>query len=36
LDNLDAAKKKKEELVKEIVDSLANMNVVDELMEVYQ
>jgi len=36
LDNLDSAKTRKDELLKEIVECLANMNVVEELMEVHQ
>lgn len=36
LDNIDQAKSRKEEIIKEIVDKLANLNMIEELMEVHQ
>lgn len=36
LENIEGAKKRKEEMMREIVDELANLNCVEELMEVYQ
>lgn len=36
LSNIDAAKKRKEEIIKDIVEQLANLNIIDELMEVHQ
>lgn len=36
LDNMDQAKLKKEEILKEIVDKLSNLNLIEELMEVHQ
>jgi hypothetical protein len=33
---LENAKKRKEDIFKEIVETLANLNYVEELMEVYQ
>lgn len=35
LDNIDACRKKKEEILKEVVETLANMNIIEELMEVH-
>jgi len=35
LDNIDRAKMRKDELLKESVDNLANMNILDKLMEVH-
>ena len=36
LDNIDGAKTKKDEIVREAVENLANMNVQEALMEVHQ
>ena len=35
LDNIELAKKKKDDILKECVDKLANMNIIEELMEVH-
>lgn len=35
LDNIEAAKVRKEEIIKEVVDKLANLNLIEELMEVH-
>lgn len=36
LDNIEGGKKRKEEIMRETVEELANLNCVDELMQVYQ
>ena len=36
LDNIDAVKLKKDDIMRESVENLANINMIDDLMEVHQ